>query len=108
VPALESRVSDAPLTGALGGAHAERRFTGLRLRLPKLLHRADQRVYEVPAFGISLDKVHPGYRPVSNAKLAFVIFWQKGCLDLASASGAMQCEGTYDEPMPGLGSCESS
>jgi hypothetical protein len=42
-------VTDSPLTGAVGGAYAERRFAGLSLRLPELVHRADQRVCAVPA-----------------------------------------------------------
>jgi hypothetical protein len=52
--------NNAPLTGTLGGADAERRLTRLRLSLPKLMHCADQRVCEVPAVQVRRHKVHPG------------------------------------------------
>ena len=54
---LGEPVPDLPLTGTMGRAHAERRFTGLRLRVPQLLHRADQGVCEVPAVQVSPHKV---------------------------------------------------
>jgi hypothetical protein len=47
---LTQPLTDTPLTGTQGrGPDAMRRFAGVRFRLTKLCHRADQRVCEVPA-----------------------------------------------------------
>jgi hypothetical protein len=55
---LRQPIANPPLAQTRGRADAECRFTGLLLGCPKLLHRADQGVCEVLAFGISLDNVH--------------------------------------------------
>jgi hypothetical protein len=56
---LTQPVPDPPRAMAPARVCAGDRFSALGLRLLKLLHRADQHVCEVTAFGISLYKVHP-------------------------------------------------